>query len=414
MEKSSKISYKTTAIACYLGNFTQSIIINLTPVIFIPLKEIYNLSYTQLGSLVLVNFLTQILVDIILSRVADKYGFRFFTLLGQGFAIVGLALFALSPFLFPSRVYGGLIVSTIIFSGGGGLMEMLLSPIVDSIPTDVKSTAMSVLHSFYAWGQLSVIVLTTLLIFLVGENNWPYIVAGWIIIPIIDFVLFLNVPFAAPVQESDRMRMIDYLKNPFFIIAFFAILLGGATEVSMAQWASAFMERGLSLPKISGDLLGLAAFALFLAIGRTLYGKYGTKIDVHKVMIIGAFISIFCYLVVALSPYAPLSLIACATCGIAVTLLWPGTLVISSEKFPFAGASMFAILAAGGDMGASFGPWIISFVTDNVSRIPSMVNLANKLGLTLEQFGLRAGILIGTIFPILCFMCHIWLKKHKS
>ena len=300
-----------------------------------------------------------------------------------------------------------------VFSGGGGLMEMLLSPIVDSIPTEVKSTAMSVLHSFYAWGQLCVIVLTTLLLFILGVHRWPIIVGFWLIFPAVNFFLFLKAPLADPLHESERMKIKDYLKHPYFIVAFCAILLGGATEVSMAQWASAFMERGISLPKISGDLLGVAMFALMLAIGRTLYGKFGAKINVHNVMIYGSLIAILCYLIIALSPIPALSLIACAICGIAVTLLWPGTLVISSEKFPRAGASMFALLAAGGDMGASFGPWLVSFVTDNVSDVPSFVELANSLGLTMEQFGLRAGILVGTLFPILCLACHIWLKKKK-
>lgn len=407
------LSYKATAWACYLGNFVQAIVINLTPILFIPLKDQFNLSYLQLGNLVLINFATQVGVDILLSGAADKYGFRIFAVLGQGLAIAGLGLFAVTPYLF-SDVYTGFVISTIVFSGGGGLMEMLLSPIVDSIPTDVKSTAMSVLHSFYAWGQLSVIVFTTLFLFIFGTRSWQIISALWLIVPIFNFVLFSQVPLTSPIHEAKRMRVRDYFQTRFFIVALLAILFGGAAEVSMAQWASAFMEKGLVLPKLSGDLLGVAMFALMLGIGRAIFGKYGAKINLNKVMIYGSLLAIGCYIIIALSPIAWISLLACGICGITVSLLWPGTLVITSEKFPLAGASMFAFLAAGGDVGASIGPWFVSYVTDTAPLLPIAADLAMSLGLTLEQLGLRAGILFGTLLPLGSFICHIWLAKHMS
>jgi MFS family permease len=408
------ISYKDTAIACYLGIIVQAIVINLTPILFIPLRELYGFSYSQLGLLVLINFVTQVLVDIGLSNVIDKHGFRIFTTIGQACVIGGLILFALTPLLFQNGdIYLGLVIATVIFSAGGGLMEMLLSPIVNSIPTDVKATAMSVLHSFYAWGQVAVILFTTLLIFLFGIQSWSIIVMLWLVIPCITLGLFIKVPLAPAIPETQRTKMKDYIKNPYFIVAIIAIAMGGSSEVSMAQWASAFAERGLSLPKVSGDVFGVAFFALMLGVGRFIYGKYGTKINVNKFMIYGSLTAIGCYFLIALSPIPSISLIACGICGFAVCLLWPGTLVITSEKFPLAGTSIFALMAAGGDIGASVGPWAISAVTDSIIQNPAFLSIAAHWGITIEQFGLRLGILFGIIFPIFCLICHIWLNKHN-
>jgi MFS family permease len=406
-------SYQSTAFACYLGYIVQAIVINLTPILFIPLREQYNLSYTQLGMLVFINFVTQVVVDVVLSGLADKHGYRGLCLLGQSFAILGLAMFALTPHLF-SNIYLGLVIATITFSGGGGLMEMLLSPIVDSFPEEVKIKAMSLLHSFYAWGQLAVIVITTILLFLLGSHSWSVIVGLWLIIPIITLLLFIKVPLAEPIAEESRMKPWDFIKHPYFLIAMLAILFGAAAEVSMAQWASAFFEKGLNLPKISGDLVGVASFACMLGVGRAIFGKYGARINLHGVLIYGSLLAAVCYLVIALSPIPWISAIFCGLCGILVCLLWPGTLVISSEKFPMAGAVLFALLAASGDIGAAAGPWVISFVTDSVVGASWAINTAASFGITTEQLGLRIGMLVGIIFPLACLLCHIYLKNQKS
>jgi MFS family permease len=409
----SSVSYKSTAIACYIGNFVQAIVINLAPILFIPLRVLYGLSYTQLGLLVLINFSTQVAVDILLSGLADKHGFRGLCVLGQVLAILGLGLFALTPFIF-SNLYFGFVISTIIFSGGGGLMEMLLSPIVDSIPTDVKATAMSVLHSFYAWGQLSVIVITTLFLFLFGISSWPIITALWLIVPIANAILFSVVPLCPPISKAERTKLKDFLKHPYFLIALFAILLGGASEVGMAQWASAFLEKGLDLPKIFGDLVGVAMFALMLGIGRAIFGKYGKQINMNNILILGSALAIVCYFLVAVSLNPIIPVIFSGICGIAVSLLWPGSLVLVSEKFPKAGARIFALMAAGGDIGAAVGPWLISYITDSAFEWQLTQELSSSIGLTGEQIALRFGMLTGIMFPFLCLLCHIYLKKYKS
>lgn len=410
MPDSNPISYKSTTIACYTGNFIQAIVINLTPILFIPLREQFGLSFEQLGFLILINFFTQVLCDIFFSTLVDKYGFRPFILIAHILTVVGFLMFALAPMVLVNP-YPGFILATIVFSGSGGLLELLLSPIVNAIPTAEKATAMSVLHSFYAWGQVAVVLITTLFLFGFGRTTWQWIVVLWTIPAIVNFILFMKVPLAPSVAEEHRQGIRMLILKPFFIVAFLAILLGGASEVSMSQWSSAFMEKALNLPKVVGDIAGMCMFGLMLGVGRLLYGVYGKKINVNQVMSIGAFFAIFCYLVVALSPVNILSLIALAACGFAVSLLWPGTLVITAEKFPLAGAWLFAILAAGGDIGASVGPWLMSVITEQAPRLSVFVGLASTLGLNQEQLGLRLGMLAGAIFPLGALFCLRWMFR---
>lgn len=403
-------TYKSTAIACYFGAFVQAIVINLIPILFIPLKDLYGLTYSQLGFLVLINFVTQISVDVIFSGLADKHGFRGLSILGLIFACLGLCMFALTPFLF-SNIYLGFVISTMVFSGGGGLLEMILSPIVDTIPTDVKATAMSVLHAAFAWGSVCIIIVTTLFIYIFGSSSWQIILALWIIVPIIDIILFSIVPMCKPIPAHELMNLTDLLKHPVFIVTLIAIMVGGASEVTMSQWASAFLERGLNLPKIFGDLLGVAVFSTTFGIGRSLYGKYGKKIDLHKVLIFGSISAAICYLVVGLCLNPIFPVVFAGLCGISVALLWPGTLVIASEKFPKAGARMFALMAAAGDIGCSLGPWILSLTADNSMNSETTLSISQALGLTVEQVALRTGMLVGVIFPILSLICHVYLRK---
>ena len=271
---------------------------------------------------------------------------------------------------------------------------------------------MSVLHSFYAWGQMGVIILTTLYIFGLGRLMWPGIMVLWTIPAIINFFLFLRVPLAPPVAEEHRQGMRQLITQPFFLFAFGAILLGGASENSISQWTSAFMEKGMSLPKVIGDVAGMSMFALMLGVGRLLYGAFGKRVNVNRVMMGGALLAVVCYLVVAVSPYNLLSLVACALCGLGVSLLWPGTLVIAAERYPLAGAWLFAILAAGGDIGASIGPWMMGVVTEHAPRWAPVAGLAANLGLSLEQIGLRLGMLAGgcaagrgVLLPALALPC---------
>nr|MDO8086345.1 MFS transporter [Candidatus Sigynarchaeum springense] len=395
------VSYKSTAIACYIGIFCQAIVINLTPILFIPLREQFGLSYSELGLLILVNFTTQVVVDIAFSKVVEKRGYRPFVVASHGFTVAGFLLFASAPLLL-ARPYPGFAFATVVFSAGGGLQELLLSPIVNSIPTDEKEKAMSVLHSFYAWGQVVVVVATTFLVFLLGRASWQCIMVGWTIIPAVNFVNFMRVPLGSPVPETGpHMGLTQLAREKFFIVAIVAIAAGAAAEITMAGWTSAFFEKALDIPKVIGDTTGVAAFAFMLGIGRLLYGKHGTRIHLPRAMMAGAMIAAVCYLVVAFSMIDAISLVACMACGFGVSLLWPGTLVLAAKRFPQAGASMFAILAAGGDIGASVGPWIVSIIVDSAGSIS-------------EQFGLRMGIIVGIIFPALALACLWWMARRDA
>lgn len=407
------ISYKLTVKACYIGLFVQAIVINLTPVLFIPLREQFGFSFGKLGLLILINFITQVSSDIAFSHVVDKYGYRPFLVGAHAMTILGFMIFALSPIVMPDP-YIGFVIGTIVFSASGGLLEVLISPTLNNIPTKEKSSAMSLLHSFYAWGQLAVVIITTLFLFAFGRMSWYIIMLLWTIPPLINVVLFSIVPIPPSVSEEHREGFRKHFKNTFFYVAVLAIAFGGASEVAMNQWASAFMEKVMLIPKVIGDISGMSMFALMLGMGRLIHGKYGEKMDLYKVMLIGCIIAFACYLVVSISGIGVVSLLACAICGFAVSLLWPGTLVLTAERFPLAGTWLFAFLAAGGDIGASVGPWLIGVISDNAIKISFLADLALKFGLNQAQLGMRVGIFIGALFPVGAFLCLRYMRSAKE
>jgi len=390
--------YRSTIRACYLGNLVGALVTNLSPLLFVTLMGTFDLSFEQVGRLVLINFFTQIIADLSFSKPVDRWGVRPFIAAGHLLVSIGFILFAFSFRLFPENPYMGLMLATVVFSCGGGLLELLLSAIVQAIPSDAKAAAMSLLHSFYAWGFIAVVVGTTIMIGLVGTDNWPWIFMIWSIIPLLNFFNFLRVPLAPQVPEHHRTSTRVLVSSPYFILAVFGIAFGGAAEVSMSQWTSAYAETALGLSKQTGDLLGLCLFAGLLGIGRVLYGAYGKHIDVWHVMFWGAAGAAICYLVAALSPVPLVSLIACAGCGLGVSLLWPGSVSNTAHRFPLAGASMFAILAAGGDTGAAVGPWLLGLIAD---QVPADFALSP----------LRTGMLVGTVFPILMVVILLFIRR---
>ena len=344
-----------------------------------------------------------------LSRLVDRHGARRYVVAAQVLAALGFVLFAASPALF-ANPYNGFMLATVIFSSSGGLLELLLSPIVNAIPGDEKASAMSLLHSFYSWGQLSVVLITTLLLLWWGSQSWIKIMLLWTILPIINTWFFARVPLAPTVPEEHRTPLKSLLTSRFFLLVVIGIGLGGASELVIAQWTSTFMEKALSLPKVVGDVAGVCTFALMMGVGRVLYGKFGSRINIYTVMAGGSLLATACYLVVIFSPYPLLSLVACALCGFAVSLLWPGSVSIAANHFPLAGASMFALLAAGGDTGASIGPWMVGLIADRVPAFSSGI----LMSMSAEQLGLRAGLLAATVFPLAMFFCVIWLKGRKQ
>ena len=405
---SNNISYKPTVYACYLGHFVLAAVVNATPILFLTLMGKYNLSFEQMGRLVLVNFTTQVAIDLIFSRFADRYGVRIFVVAAQVLAFSGLMLFGLSPLLF-ANAYTGFTVATILFSCGGGLMELLLSPIVNAIPTDEKAKAMSLLHAFYAWGQLTVVLVSSLLLAVLGADRWYYIMMFWSLLPLVNSVIFLKVPLAPMVAEEHRTKTRVIFKTKYFIVCLAVIMAGGAAEISMAQWASSLLEAAMGIPKIIGDYAGVGMFALAIGIGRTWYGKKGDKVDIYKAMTTGAALCLGCFLTVVFSPFPVLSLAACALSGLGVSLLWPGSLVIATRKFPLAGTSMFAILSAAGDIGASLGPWLVGLTADKTPALLKAVQIP-----VAGNPGLRVGFLVAVIFPAAILVFMKYLEKNKQ
>ncbi len=407
-----KINYKLTTVSCFVGIFTQAIITNITAILFIPMMDLYGFNYVDLGVLVGINFVSQVTADITFSGAIDKLGYRKIVLPTTICAFLGLIIFGLAPILFESNVFLGVTVGTIIFAFSSGLLEILMSPIVDAVShDDNKGTAMSLMHSFYAWGQVATIILTTLFLFVIGNEHWQLVVWFWAIVPFINFFMFLKSPMPKTIPTEHRLDMKDMLFKPFYILALLAIMTGGASEVIMNQWASTFMEKSIQLPKLVGDLFGMCGFAAMLGLGRLLYGIYGAKISMKKVLVLCAGTTVICYLVVALSPISIINVIACAACGIATSLLWPGVIVVSSRKYAMAGAWMFAILAAAGDIGAAVGPWVVGVVVDSSITSSAVEIFSNAYNITAEQGAIRIGILVGAIFPIACLVVNYTLKK---
>lgn len=404
--------YRSTIRACYLGNFIGALTCNLAPLLYVTFMHEFGITFEQAGRLTLLNFFTQIVTDLAFSRPVDKWGVRPFITLGHFLAFVGFVLLASAPKLFPANPYVGLMVATVIYSIGGGLFELLLSAIVQAIPNDSKEKAMSLLHSFYAWGFIVVVVGTTLMIKVLGRSNWPILVLIWSVFPLINFFNFLRVPLAPAISEEKRTKIRELLSSRYFLFVILGIAVGGATEVSMSQWTSAFVEASLGLPKEVGDLLGLCLFALLLGSIRAVYGSWGDKFPLYKAMLFGSVLCIACYLIAAFSPLPVISLVACIFAGLGSGLLWPGSVVNGANRFPYAGSSLFAFLAAGGDAGAAFGPWLIGLTADVA---PSLVKVAPWLKhLTLEESALRSGMLIGSIFPILMVIFLTRMKKQEA
>ncbi|MFA6774465.1 MAG: MFS transporter, partial [Sphaerochaeta sp.] len=280
--------YRSTIRACYLGNFIGALTCNLAPLLYVTFMHEFGITFEQAGRLTLLNFFTQIVADLVFSRPVDKWGVRPFITLGHFLAFIGFLLLAFAPTLFPSNPYLGLMVATVIYSIGGGLFELLLSAIVQSIPNDSKEKAMSLLHSFYAWGFIVVVIGTTLMIKLLGRSNWPILVLIWSVFPLINFFNFLRVPLAPAVSEEKRTKIRELLSSRYFLFVVLGIAVGGATEVSMSQWTSAFVEASLGLPKEVGDLVGLCLFALLLGTIRAVYGSWGDKFPLYKAMLAGS------------------------------------------------------------------------------------------------------------------------------
>ncbi len=406
------LNVRRLKIACYTSSVTMSVVANLSPLLFLTFHEKYDISYSLLGLLVLINFVTQLGIDLIFSFFSHKFNIPLTVKLMPCISTFGMLLFAVAPWIFPNNVYFGLVIGTVIFSLGAGLAEVLISPTIAALPAKDPDREMSKLHSVYAWGVVFFVVVFTLFIKLLGRDFWQWLVIGFSIIPLLSAILFSNAKMPEMETPEKTSGALHQLKNKALWLIVIGIFLGGASEVTMAQWSSSFLEKSLGIPKLWGDILGVAMFAVALGLGRTLYSKIGKNIT--KVLLLGAVGATLCYLICAVSNIAVIGLFACAFTGFCTSMMWPGSLIVASDKFPHGGVFIFALMAAGGDLGASVGPQLVGVVTDAAENLPALSDLAVKLSMTPDQLGMKLGMLVGMLFPLIGIIVYSILHKHSK
>lgn len=402
--------YKGTMRYCYVAYIVQAIVNNLLPLFFVIFREHFGISTVKLGSLVLINFILQLITDVVASKFGDRWGYRLSMLMAHGMATVGLVLAAILPFLFKDA-FIGLIVATFFSAIGGGLIEVMVSPLMDSLQLVQKSSAMSFLHSFYCWGQVAVVLVSTLFIKFCGEAYWFVLPPIWAIVPFVNTFMFIKTPLPETIKEEERTPLKHLFKNPTFILMLIVMVCAGASELSMAQWASFFAEKGLGVSKVMGDLLGPCAFALFMGISRMIHGVYGERLSLKWSIVFSAALGVVCYAVAGLSLNPIFALAGCAVCGFSVGIMWPGTLSLASRNFPHGGTAMFGLLAMGGDLGCSIGPWLTGLVADFSEKSSFVLKIAEKSGQECEQIAIKLGLLVGMIFPLFMVISLIFNKK---
>ena len=407
-----KLDEKRVKYACYTVNVIMAVVGSLSPVLFLTFRTMYGISYSLLGLLVLINFCTQLGIDLIFSFFSHRFNIQKTVKTIPYISMAGLCIYGLIPLFFPQWAYAGLVVGTFVFSAASGLAEVLISPIIAALPSKDPDREMSQLHSVFAWGVVGVIIVSTIYLFLFGGEYWQGLPLLFALIPLVSALLFSGT--ALPKMETPKKASgaLHLLKNKGVWISFFAIFFGGAAECTMSQWASGYLEQALGIPKVWGDIFGVAMFSLFLGLGRTLYGKYGKNIE--KVLLLCGIGATACYLVAALSPFPILGLFACAFTGFATSMLWPGSLIIASDRFPAGGVFIYALMAAGGDLGVSVAPQVFGIITDLVSADPTVISLAQSLSLSSEQLGMKLGILTGAIFPLLGTFIYAYLYKTRK
>ena len=404
-------SVKRLKAACYTSNMSMSVVANLSPLLFLTFRTMYGISFSLLGLLVLINYFTQLTIDLVFSFFSHKFNMRKTIILMPALSVVGLIIYALWPFVFSDHVYAGLVVGTVIFSLGCGLAEVLLSPIIAALPSDDPDREMSKLHSVYAWGVVGVVIFATVFLSVFSHNSWQYLALIFALIPFASFLLFLTseIPHMdTPAKASGAVRL---LKNKGLWLCVIALFLGGASECTMAQWVSGYLERAVGIEKIWGDIFGVALFAAMLGLGRTLYAKKGKNIC--NVLFISSIGASLCYLVAVVSSVEIIGLVACVMTGLCVAMLWPGTLVVATDRFPKGGVFVFALMAAGGDLGGSVGPQLVGVIADTVIANTNAVTFAESLSLSPEQLGMKAGMLAGFIFSLCAIPVYYVIKRKK-
>lgn len=381
-----KNNFKLTVYACFVGYIVQAIINNFIPLLFLTFQSTYGIPLAKITMLITVNFGTQLIVDMLAIAFVDKIGYRVSMVLAHICSVVGLVCLTILPDLF-SDPFIGLLLAVIIYAVGGGLLEVLVSPVMEACPTDNKEKAMSLLHSFYCWGHVGVVLLSTAFFWLFGIANWKLLALAWAIVPLFNAIAFTRVPMASLMEEGETGLSVKGLfSKKIFWVLLLMMVCAGACEQAVIQWASTFAERGLNISKTLGDLAGPMAFAVLMGLSRTYYGKFGDKINLERFMNLSVLLCIASYLCIVFSPLPALSLLGCALCGLSVGILWPGTFSIASASIKNGGTAMFALMALAGDLGCSGGPTLVGVVSG--------------------RFGdnLKIGVLAALVFPLVLLL----------
>lgn len=395
--------------ACYSANVTMSGTSCISPILFLTFRELYGISFSLLGFLVLVNFFTQLLVDLALSFFSHKMNLAKTVKSIPMLALAGFIVYAALPLLFPAYAFVGLCVGTVIFSFAAGLAEVLISPVIAALPSEDPDRELSGLHSVYAWGCVAVVILGAGLLVLVGSENWFILPLVISVLPAVSTALFAGARIPEMEKPARVMGALKLLCSKKVLISVFCIFLGGASECTMAQWCSGYLEKAVEIPKLWGDLFGTALFSVALGVGRSLYAKYGKHI--HKILLYCFGSTALCYLVAAVSPVPLVGLVACALTGLCASMLWPGNLVVAADRNPTAGVFIYAIMAAGGDLGASVGPQLMGIVADVTAVSFRAPELCERFAVTPESLGMKAGMLVGMLFPLLGFVMTLFLRN---
>lgn len=391
-----KNAYNKTVTACFVGYIVQAIVNNFVPLLFLTFQKTYGIPLSQITLLVTFNFGIQLLVDLLSVAFVDKIGYRATMVIAHVTAALGLILLTILPDVMPSA-FLGIVIAVMVYAIGGGLLEVVVSPVVEACPSDNKEKAMSMLHSFYCWGHVGVVVLSTLFFRVAGIENWKIMACFWALIPIANAVVFTRVPIASLIAEGETgMNLKELFKQKIFWVLLIMMICAGASEQGVSQWASAFAEKGLGISKTAGDLAGPMMFAILMGLSRAFYGKYGDRIDLDRFMIASCCLCIVSYLGVSLLPVPGLSLAFCALCGLSVGIMWPGTFSKASSALPRGGTAMFALLALGGDVGCGGGPTVVGFVSGTLGD------------------NLKLGILAGVAFPILLLIGIFLCAKNRK
>ena len=378
-----KADYKKTVNACFIGYIVQAVVNNFVPLLFLTFQSQYGIPLSKITFLITFNFSIQVVIDLLAAKFVDKIGYRASALLAHASAALGLCMLAFLPEL-TKDPFIGILISVVIYAVGGGLLEVIVSPIVEACPTDNKEAAMSLLHSFYCWGHVGVVLLSTLFFRFVGIGHWKILACLWALVPLLNMLAFFKVPIAPIIEEGGQgLSFKELLKNKVFWLLMLLMLCAGSCEQAVSQWASAFAEAGLGISKTAGDLAGPMFFAIMMGLSRAFYGKYGDKLDLVRFMKISGVLCLCSYLLISLSPVPVPSLIGCGLCGLSVGILWPGTFSLGSAGIKGGGTMMFAFFALAGDVGCSVGPTYVGTVT------------------SLSDGNMKQGILLACVFPIL-------------